>query len=144
MLVKGPAGRHKSGPATGSSARPARRSSRRWLARDDGSCNDDYFFFFLSSLSSLIARSLRGVFFNSGSARGSESAISTSSRSCFSLLGSGLSFLSCVRYPRLKHGGLCLSSTAVQHTWKGVLLWLRHSTHQGQLTTAPYASSPAG
>ncbi len=49
-----------------------------------------------------------------------------------------------VSYPRLKHGGLCLNSTATQHTWQGVLLWLPRSTHQGVLTKHPFLSSLAG
>jgi len=36
-----------------------------------------------------------------------------------------------VSYPRLKPQGLCLGSTATQHTARGVLLWLHRSTHQG-------------
>ncbi len=36
-----------------------------------------------------------------------------------------------VSYPCLKTRGLCLGSTATQHTGSGVLLWLHRSTHQG-------------
>src|SRR5229473_2086301 len=58
-------------------------------ARDDGSCDDDYFF--LSSLSGLIAGSLSGVTCNSSSARGSFIDSSSSSMSSFSLSRSDLS-----------------------------------------------------
>ncbi len=33
--------------------------------------------------------------------------------------------------PCLSGRGLCLNSTATQHTFAGVLLWLPRSTHQG-------------
>ena len=49
-----------------------------------------------------------------------------------------------VNDPRRKRGGLCLNSTATQHTWQGVLLWLPRSTHQGVLTKHPFLSSLAG
>ena len=49
-----------------------------------------------------------------------------------------------VNDPRLKHGGLCLSSTATRNIFADVPLWLHRLTHQGQLTTAPCSSSPAG
>ena len=50
---------------------------------------------------------------------------------------------SIVSYPWLKPRGLCLSSTATQHTGRGVLLWLHRSTHQGSLTRTPCSSSLA-
>src|SRR5437762_875681 len=46
-----------------------------------------------------------------------------------------------VRYPTLEARGLRLGSTAIRQILKGVLLWLQHSTHQGVLTTHPYALS---
>ena len=49
-----------------------------------------------------------------------------------------------VRYPMAKARGLCLDSTATQHTSKGVLLWLLCPTHQGDLTLRPCSSSLAG
>src|SRR6266571_707523 len=40
--------------------------------------------------------------------------------------------------------GLCLSSTAILHTARGVQLWLQRSTHRGVLTRRPCSSSLAG
>ena len=34
-------------------------------------------------------------------------------------------------------GGLCQGSTSTHCTSQGAMLWLRRSTHWGQLTTAP-------
>ncbi len=48
-----------------------------------------------------------------------------------------------VSHPRLKHEGLCLSSTAIQHSVAAVPLWLPRLTHQGRLTSGPYSSSLA-
>src|SRR6266516_6188295 len=45
--------------------------------------------------------------------------------------------------PCLKTRGLCLSSTAILHTFAGVQLWLHRMTHQGVLTRRPCSSSLA-
>jgi hypothetical protein len=47
---------------------------------------------------------------------------------------------------RLEAGGLWLplDSTATQHTWRGVPLWLHGPRHQGWLTNIPSWPSPAG
>ena len=60
------------------------------------------------------------------------------------LLPSQIALLDPVSYPRLKHGGLCLSSTAVPHIFADVRLWLRGLTHQGSLTKSPCSPSLAG
>jgi len=43
-----------------------------------------------------------------------------------------------------KGTGLPLDSTATQHIFADVLLWLHGPRHQGQLTSAPFLSSLAG
>lgn len=45
--------------------------------------------------------------------------------------------------PMAKARGLSLNSTATQHIFADVLLWLHRSRHQGILTTYPYSSSLA-
>src|SRR6266851_3739048 len=70
-------------------------------------------------------------------------------RSGWSMLGKPTNVVSVltapsVNDPRLKHGGLCLSSTAIRHTGKDVPLWSHRSTHQGVSTRRPCSSSLAG
>jgi peptidase S24-like protein len=48
-----------------------------------------------------------------------------------------------VNDPRLKRGGLCLSSTATRNIFADVPLWLHRLTHQGQSTSAPFLPSLA-
>src|SRR5438874_9691141 len=48
-----------------------------------------------------------------------------------------------VNDPRLKHGGLCLGSTAIRRIWKDAPLWSHRSTHQGVSTKRPCSSSLA-
>jgi threonine dehydratase len=53
-------------------------------------------------------------------------------------------FMLVSQLPPAKAGGLCLGSTATQRISRDALLWLLRSTHQGQLTSAPFLSSLAG
>src|SRR5258708_14151825 len=49
-----------------------------------------------------------------------------------------------VRDPRLKHGGLCLDSTAIRHSVAAAPLWLHRPTHQAAPTRHPCSPSLAG